>query len=91
MAEVSVQLRPDVAKALQGQGPVSAEARDVELAGEELGVRLVPTHPRAEDLTLVRHFRVLVEDDQDAVRVAAALREHAGVEAAFVKPPAELP
>jgi hypothetical protein len=91
VAEVSVQLRPDVARALQGLGPPVAPAEELAQTAHRLGVSLRPVHPGAENPLLLSHFTVEVGDSEAAERVAAELRKSAAVVGAFRKPPAELP
>ncbi|MDQ4130321.1 MAG: hypothetical protein M3133_04920 [Actinomycetota bacterium] len=88
---MSVQLRPEVARALQGLGPPVPSAEELARTADGLGVSIRPVHPGAEDPLLLPHFSVDVEDPETAERVAATLREREAVEAAFHKPQAELP
>jgi hypothetical protein len=91
VAEVSVQLRPDVARALQGLGPPVAPAQELAQTADSLGISLRPVHPGAEDPLLLRHFTIDVRDSEAAERVAAELRKSSAVEGAFRKPAAEPP
>jgi hypothetical protein len=90
--QISVQVRPDTVPALCGSESASAEVEDLREGLEELGVELQPLHPNVDDPQLALHFTVEVPDDEElAASVLAALRESAVVDAAFVKPPDELP
>jgi hypothetical protein len=53
--------------------------------------QLVRKHPAVADPTLARYYTAAVADARQADQLAAALRAHPAVEAAFVKPPEALP
>jgi hypothetical protein len=93
--QVTVQVRPDVARVLQRGLPVRngpADASQALLgAAKELGVELRPIHPGAKDPYLLPYFTVEVPDPATAERVIARLRRHEAVEGAYVKPPDEAP
>jgi hypothetical protein len=88
---VTVQVSPDVARVLQQEAPPTAESGELLEIVHELGVVLEPVHPGAEDPLLAPYFTVEVPDAETAERVIARLRESGAVEAAYVKPPDELP
>ena len=88
--EISVQLRPDVALALQGETVGAPEAEELRRRAEELGVELQPVHPGETDPLLAPYFYALAPDE-DAQRIAAELAAFPGVEGAYVKPAAEPP
>lgn len=90
-AEVIVQLRTRPRPTTAGTAGVG-DADDVSsLLERRFGVTTQPLHPGADDPALVGWHRVAVPADVDAEAVAAALRGHPAVEAAYVKPPADLP
>ena len=86
--EISLKLRPDVALALQGAG--AAEAEELARRAEALGVRLEPVHPGESD-PLLAPFFVVQAPDEEAERIRSELAATPGVEAAYIKPAAELP
>jgi hypothetical protein len=88
--EISVQLRPDVALALQGEGTGAPEADELRRRAEELGVELQPVHPGETDPLLAPYFYAAAPDSE-AERIAAELAVLPGVEGAYVKPAAEPP
>jgi hypothetical protein len=88
--EISVQLRPDVALALQGMSEAPPEADDLARRAEELGVSLQPVHPGETDPLLAPFFYVDAPDEE-AERILTELAATPGVEAAYLKPAAELP
>ncbi|HEV3478029.1 MAG TPA: hypothetical protein VG144_01115 [Gaiellaceae bacterium] len=89
--EINVQIRADTAPALSGLES-SPEADELRSDLEALGVDLRPVHPKAADPLLAPYFVVEVGDDEELKeRALAVLRESPLVEAAYTKPPAELP
>ncbi|MGW7272808.1 hypothetical protein ACWGH5_20040 [Streptomyces sp. NPDC054864] len=87
-AEVIIQLRTPPRPATAG----IAELPDVRsLLERRFGVTAEALHPGADDPVLVGWHRVAVPAGVDAEAVATALRGHPAVEAAYVKPPADLP
>ena len=89
--EINVQVRADTASALSGVES-SPEADILRSDLDALGVALRPVHPRAEDPLLAPYFVVEVgEDEELRERALAVLRDSPLVEAAYTKPPAELP
>lgn len=90
-AEVIVQLRTPTRSVTAGAADVR-DAGDVRsLLERRFGVTAEPLHPGAGDPALVGWQRVAVPAGVDAEAVATALRGHPAVEAAYVKPPADLP
>ncbi len=88
--EISVQLRPDLALAFQRADESAPEAEELGRQVEALGVRLEPVHPGETDALLARFF-VVQAPDEEAERIRAELAALSGVEAAYLKPAAELP
>ncbi|MEU5954541.1 hypothetical protein [Streptomyces sp. NPDC047525] len=93
-AEVIVQLRspsrPETAGTVDV--PDVSDAPDVRrLLERRFGVTAEPLHPGVGDPALIGWQRVAVPAGVDAEAVATALRGHPAVEAAYVKPPADLP
>ncbi|MEU2511901.1 hypothetical protein [Streptomyces syringium] len=89
-AEIVVQLRTRSPTGLAG---AVGAARPADLRGwlaRRFGVTAEPLHPGG-DPDSARWLRVGVPADADAEAVAAALRARPDVEAAYVKPPADLP
>ena len=58
---------------------------------KELGLVLRPVHPGATDPLLAPYFTAEVRDIDQAEQVIQRLRQISVVEAAYVKPPAEMP
>ncbi|MGW7077872.1 hypothetical protein [Streptomyces sp. NPDC054866] len=93
-AEVIVQLRTPPRRATTGTADVcdACDVRDVRtLLEQRFGVTPEPLHPGVDDPALIGWQRVAVSAGMDAEAVATALRGHPAVEAAYVKPPADLP
>lgn len=88
---LTVKLREDEAQELQYQRASSPAAREVVDAAEEVGAALRPMHPGVPDRELSRYFFVEVPDSPTAGRVISRLQNCAAVEAAYLKPPDEMP
>ncbi len=89
--QVTVQVSADVARALHQQGPPTAESEAPLRLIETFGLTLEPMHPDTDDPNLQSYFTVEVLDHATAQRVIDRLRQSEAVEAAYVKPPDELP
>ena len=87
--QVTVQVSPDLARALQGSQGGPAESLRQTLAA--LGARIRPLHPGERDPVLATYFIVEAPSEDAANRAAALLRGHPGVEAAYIKPPDQPP
>ncbi|MEV0523091.1 hypothetical protein AB0I66_06665 [Streptomyces sp. NPDC050439] len=87
-AEVIVRLRTPQRPATAGTTGVLDVSS---LLRRWFGVTAEPLHPGVDDPALVGWQRVAVPAGVDAEAVATALRGHPAVEAAYVKPPADLP
>ena len=83
---ITLQVRPDVARALQGLLPSSSEAEEVARTAAELGTVLEPMHPGVDDPHLETYFSVAVADPTAADRVLRELRANPAIEAAYIKP-----
>jgi hypothetical protein len=80
-----------VAPALHPGQPPTAASEQLLQAAEELGVMLKPVHPSAEDPYLAPYFTVEVPDAATAEKVIEHFKHCKAVEAAYVKPPDEIP
>ena len=92
--EIVVRLRPETARVFQGNtGARNATGRAAEVATvlRRFGVNLRPQHPSVSDPGLGSYFIVSGALSSQAEQIAEALRGLGEVEAAYVKPPAELP
>lgn len=85
--QVTVHLAPQVARELKLGGAESGAAREIINVVKEMGVELRPMHPGSTDPRMAATFVVETSDDEAAKRIAARLRDLAGTEAAYVKPP----
>jgi hypothetical protein len=75
---------------VQGRAAASSRADAVRQVADELGVALVPVHPGQTHELLAPFYFVEVPDRATAERAAKRFRQVNGVEAAWVRPPAEL-
>jgi hypothetical protein len=89
--EISVQLRPDVARALAHRGPPTTESAGVLDAAARLGVALEPLHPGADDPLLAPHYVARASGTESAEALRRALAEVPGIDGAWMKPADELP
>ena len=70
--------------------PTSASQKLLKIA-EKFGVVLEPMHPGSEDPLLDPYFIAEVPDSGAAERLVTHLRRSKATEAAYIKPPDELP
>lgn len=90
--QFTVQVRQEVAPALHGRGSAPPEVVELRQRLAELGVTLELVHPGADDPVLAAYLTAEVPDDAElTARVRRILEESAVVEAAYAKPPDELP
>jgi len=89
--QVTIQVSADVAIALNQRGPPTAESRRLLRMIEIFGLTLEPMHLDTNDPNLQSYFTVEVPDYAIAQRVMDRLRQSEAVEAAYVKPPDDLP
>lgn len=84
---ITVQVAPELARALRQAGPASGPAAELQRVADELRVSFRPLHPGTDDLTLSSYLVVDVSDPAVVERVIARLRQNPAVKAAYVKPP----
>ena len=89
--QVIIQVSADVAGALHQKSPSTVESQAIVGALEEAGLILEPMHPNTDDPTLQSFFIVEVHDQETAQQVIDRLQSLDGIEAAYVKPPDEMP
>ena len=90
---VIVQLQEDAAMELQ-QGQVdrtSSSTKELLDAAAGLGARLEPLHPGQTHPLLTPYFMVEVADREAAQKVIDSLSRFQIVEAAYLKPPEQMP
>lgn len=89
--QVVIQVSADVARALHQLGPPTKESEALRRTVETSGLTLKPIHPGTEDPNLQTYFIVEVQDPAAAQELVDRLQKLAGIEAAYIKPPDELP
>ena len=89
--EVTVYLRPEVARGLGGDQSATPAVSELARAVEELGIGPLPPSAAAEDGRPATAIAVEVPDLAAAERVVARLRRVEGVVAAYVKPSDAMP
>lgn len=89
--QVTVQVSADVARTLRQRGPPTTDSEALWRMIKTFGLTLQPMHPDTDDPNLQSYFTVEVPDHATAQRVISRLQQAAATEAAYVKPPDELP
>lgn len=89
--QVVIIVSADVARPLQQRGSPTAGSQELLMIAEELGVLLEPMHPDSDDPLLAPYFMAEVPDSATAEWVITHLRKSKAIEAAYLKPPDELP
>lgn len=89
--KVIVKVSADVARSLNHLAPPTAESEAVLRMIKTFGLTLEPMHRDTDDPNLQSYFIVEVPDDETAQRLIDQLLQAKGVEAAYIKPPDELP
>lgn len=88
---VTIRVRPDAALALHRRQLPTNTSEELLQTAEQLGVVLEPMHPGAEEPHLAPYFTVEVPDQATGERMIARLKHCQAIEAAYLKPPDELP
>lgn len=88
-AIVMVSLR--AARALHERSPPIEDAEDLPNVMEAFGLAMEPLHRSTDDPTLQKYFVVEVPDVETAQRLIERLQQSPLVEAAYIKPPDEMP
>lgn len=88
--EVSIIVSPDLARALHS-GTHHASVDALHDAAEANGAQLRAVHPDTGDPELMKFFHAWTSDFTIGERMAAQIRGIDGVEAAYPKPPDDVP
>ena len=88
--QIIIQVSINVARALLQQTVATVDSKKIHRITKELGIDMKPLHPGVEDPLLAGYFFADVPD-ADTARVVARLQKSSSVEAAYLKPPDELP
>lgn len=91
MHQVVVIVDPKRAEALQRMDHHDLVVSQIARAARQMGLTLAPQHPGSTDPVLRTYFVVEAPDAAAAELAARSLRACLGVEAAYSKPPDELP
>jgi hypothetical protein len=89
--QITVQVSQHAAPTLHQRAPPTPEAEKLLELVRKLGVELEPVHPGEEDPNLAPFFTVEAPDREMADCIAAELQRCGAIEAAYIKPPADLP
>lgn len=90
-ASLIIRVRTDVALALHQRQPHTALSKELLQTVKKLDLVLKPLHPGTEDPRLISYFVVKVPDPTTAERVRDRLQHCQAIEAAYIKPPDEMP
>lgn len=83
---ITVQVIPEVARALAGDDTPSEDAQRFIDAASRRTTSLEPVHPGVDDPSLATWFTLTVRTADDAERLLDELRDDPAVEAAYIKP-----
>lgn len=89
--QVVIQVTADVARPLHQLGPPTEQSEALLRMAETFGLTLKPIHPGTDDPELQTYFMVDVHDPETAQELTDRLQQMPGIEAAYIKPPDELP
>lgn len=89
--QVMVKTSEEVARNLHQQSPPTDESQELLKITEELEVSMKQLYPGVDDPVLSTYFTVEVIDRAAAEELINRLLQCSAVEAAYVKPPDELP
>lgn len=89
--QITIQVTTAAARRLHERAPPTPATEELARAAAQLGVALKPLHPGVEDPALATYFVVEVPDMATASQVMDQLQRCQAVEAAYVKPPDEMP
>lgn len=89
--QVTVQVSPNVARSRRQLSPSTEESEELLRVMETFALKLEPLHHNTDDSVLLSYFTVEVQDNTTAQRMIDRLQQLEAVEAAYIKPPDELP
>ncbi|MFC1982526.1 hypothetical protein ACFLV5_01890 [Chloroflexota bacterium] len=89
--QVIVQVSSDLAGALRHQTQPTAASEQISRIVKTYGRTLEPMHTNTDSLNLQSYFTIEVPDNATAQSIISHLQQATGIEAAYVKPPDELP
>ncbi len=88
---VIIKLQTDAALAIGKKLPPNDKVAEILATAKEAGVELKPLHPGVRDQSLMTYYYVDVPPYSNAEDIASRFRACKAVEAAYIKPPDELP
>jgi hypothetical protein len=89
--EFILQVKPETARALSGEGPWNESARCVREALDSLHASAKPLHPGVRDESMLSFLRVFAPENVSRIQVVEKLSACPGVQAAYEKPAGEAP
>lgn len=91
MMHITIQVSSDVARILHQQRSPTAASDEIFKVAEELNLVLKPVHAGTKNHHLATYFTVEVPNPATAELVKTRLQLCKGIEAAYLKPPDEMP
>ena len=89
--QITVKVSADIGRSIHQRSPSTTESAELLRIVEAFGVTLEPMHPGTADPNLMSYFIVEVPDAETAQRVINRLQQSKAIEAAYLKPPDEVP
>ena len=89
--QITLQLRSDIAQGLADRSPPAHDTSELLQTLSRFGVSLQPLHPNTNDPELLTQFWITVPDQATADEVLQQLHSLKAVQAAYRKPPDEMP
>ncbi|MBS1809723.1 MAG: hypothetical protein JST84_16295 [Acidobacteria bacterium] len=89
--QITVHLRSDAARGLAERSPPSTEINELRQILSRLGITLRPLHPESTDPELRTQFWIDAPDQATADQIIQQLQPLRAVQAAYSKPPDEMP
>lgn len=89
--QITVKVSAEVARSLHFGAAQTADSRALLRAAEDMGTALEPMHPGSDDPLLAPYFVAQVPEGEEAEQVIARLLGCSAIEAAYLKPPDEMP
>jgi hypothetical protein len=89
--QITVHLRPDIARNLAERSPPTSETKELRQILSGFGLTLTPLHPGTDDPELQTQFWIQVDDQATADQVIEQLLSLKATQAAYLKPPDAMP
>ncbi len=88
---ITIKISAETVQNLHQRSPSTPELMELLKIEKKFGITIEPLHPFLNDLHLDPYFVVRMPKDVNAEEIIARLRQCKMVEAAYIKPPDEMP